>query len=505
MKINEFARKNPVMMLFRIMTIFPVSIPEKQKMLELDGFDNRLKFVNTLVKEKLKEIETNKSDLDAGKQKLEDERSQAIKKFISTNKGGSLGGFGKSQSRGASEDEIAQLRVKLDECKLPEETQKIVDQELKKVESLDSRNQEYHVSLNYLQTISNLPWNKSQPENNDPSHAQEVLDKDHFGLEKVKKRIVQFLAVRKLKNNNQGTILCLSGPPGVGKTSLGKSVAEALGRKFYKIALGGVRDEALIRGHRRTYVGSMPGVIIQSLIKIQTNNPVFLLDEIDKLGHDSRNGDPGAALLEVLDPNQNDQFTDHFLGTPFNLSNVIFIATANVLDTIHPALLDRMELIELSGYTLQEKLQISKRYLVPKQIKDNGLKPELIQFTDGNLQKIIMEYTAESGVRNLERSIGTVCRSVAYDYAISKAPETFKQVEVNDALIEEALGNRKYDHQLKERIMKPGVAIGLAYTSIGGSALLVETTMYPGSGQLKLTGKLGEVMRESVNTSISWI
>jgi ATP-dependent Lon protease len=233
-----------------------------------------------------------------------------------------------------------------------------VDTELKKVKSLDPRNQEYHVSLNYLQTISNLPWSLSQEENHDPANCQAVLDRDHFGLDKIKRRIVQFLAVKKLKKNNEGTILCLSGPPGVGKTSLGKSIAEALGRKFYKIALGGIRDESILRGHRRTYVGSMPGVIVQSLIKIKTNNPVFLLDEIDKVSsnHNSNNGDPQAALLEVLDPSQNDQFTDHYLGTPFDLSNVIFIATANVLETIHPALLDRMEIIEVSGYTPQEKL-----------------------------------------------------------------------------------------------------------------------------------------------------
>lgn len=403
------------------------------------------------------------------------------------------------------DEEVQKLVEKIDSLKLPEEALKIVEAEIKKVQQMDPRNQEYHVSLNYLTTISNLPWNISDEENRDPLNAQKVLDRDHFGLEQVKKRIIQFLAVKKLKNNNQGTILCLSGPPGVGKTSLGKSVAEALGRKFYKISLGGIRDEAMIRGHRRTYIGSMPGVIISSLIKIKTNNPVFLLDEIDKLSQDTRQGDPGAALLEVLDPNQNNQFSDHFLGTPFDLSNVIFIATANVLDTIHPALLDRMELIELSGYTPQEKLQIAKRYLVPKQILENGLTEKQISFEEPKLEKIIMEYTGESGVRNLERSIGSVCRSIAYDYAVSTDPEAFKQVQVTNALIEEALGNRKYDHQLKERILKPGNAIGLAYTSIGGSALLVETCMFPGSGQLKLTGKQGDVMKESVNTSISWI
>ena len=262
-------------------------------------------------------------------------------------------------------------------------------------------NQEYHVSVNYLNTIADLPWNISDVEQNDPTIAKEILERDHFGLDKVKKRIIQFLAVRKLKQNNQGTILCFYGPPGVGKTSLGKSIAEALGRKFYRISLGGVRDEAEIRGHRRTYVGSMPGVIIQSLKKIKTNNPVFLLDEIDKLGRDQR-GDPGSALLEVLDPNQNDKFTDHFLATPFDLSNVVFIATANSLDTISPALLDRMEVVDISGYSLQEKLEIAKRYLVPKQIRENGISEDIIEFKDAELERIIAEYTMESGVRSLD-------------------------------------------------------------------------------------------------------
>mmetsp|Transcript_31130 Transcript_31130/g.47580 ORF Transcript_31130/g.47580 Transcript_31130/m.47580 type:complete len:300 (+) Transcript_31130:1299-2198(+) len=299
--------------------------------------------------------------------------------------------------------------------------------------------------------------------------------------------------------------MCLHGPPGVGKTSLGMSIAESLNRKFYKIALGGVRDEAEVRGHRRTYVGAMPGVIIQSLIKINTNNPVFLLDEIDKMGRDSRGGDPGAAMLEVLDPSQNKQFSDHFLGTPFDLSKIVFIATANSLDTIHPALLDRMEIIDISGYSLKEKMEISKTYLIPRQITDNGIKPEIISFSPQIIEQIIMNYTAESGVRNLERSIGSVCRGVAYEYAIAEKQEDFKLVDIDQKHVKEALGSKKFDLNLNERIMKPGVAIGLAYTPIGGSALLVETTKFPGTGQLKLTGKLGEVMRESVNASISWI
>jgi ATP-dependent Lon protease len=298
--------------------------------------------------------------------------------------------------------------------------------------------------------------------------------------------------------------MCFHGPPGVGKTSLGKSIAEALGRKFYRLALGGVRDEAEIRGHRRTYVGAMPGVIINSLKKVKSSNPVFLLDEIDKMGRDAR-GDPGAALLEVLDPAQNNKFTDHFLATPFDLSDIMFIATANSLDTIHPALLDRMEVIEISGYSLEEKLEIAKKYILPRQIKENGITDKVIQIKEKELKQIIIEYTAESGVRNLERAIGSVCRVVAYKYAISSDPETFKRVTVDDTLITDALGNNTSDVLLNERIQTPGTAIGLAYTANGGRALLIETTKYPGSGKLILTGQLGDVMKESIGTSLSWI
>lgn len=358
--------------------------------------------------------------------------------------------------------------------------------------------------MNYLQTIADLPWNTSQEENLDPAKAEVILDRDHYGLDQIKQRIIQFLAVRKLTKDNQGSILCFYGPPGVGKTSLGKSIAEALNRKFYRVALGGVRDEAEIRGHRRTYVGSMPGVIISSLKKIKTNNPVFLLDEIDKMGKDAR-GDPGAALLEVLDPAQNNKFTDHYLSTPFDLSKIMFIATANSLETIHPALLDRMEVIDLSGYSIDEKLQIAKQYLVPRQVKQNGITEAIFEMKDPEIRTVITEYTMESGVRNLERAIGSICRTVAYKYAVAEEQESFEKVTVDNAIIQEALGNKKIDSLLHERITKPGVAIGLAYTSVGGRCLLIETTKFPGSGQVSLTGQLGDVMKESITTSLSWI
>ena len=337
------------------------------------------------------------------------------------------------------------------------------------------------MSLNYLTTISELPWGIYDKENLDPQAAAEMLNKDHYGLDKVKTRIIQFLAVRKLTNNSKGTILCFFGPPGVGKTSLGKSIAEALGRKFYRVALGGVRDEAEIRGHRRTYVGSMPGAIISSLRKIKTSNPVILLDEIDKMGRDAR-GDPGSAMLEVLDPAQNNKFTDHFLGTPFDLSQIMFIATANTLDSIHPALLDRMDIIDIHGYSLEEKVEISKNYLVPRQIKENGLTDKLIEYGDDELKTLIESYTMESGVRNLERAIGSVARAVAYEYAVSKDPESFEKVTVDNAIIQDALGNTKVDTYLHERITRPGVAVGLAYTTVGGRALLIETAKFPGGG-----------------------
>eukprot|EP00347_Sterkiella_histriomuscorum_P014802 403359469 len=487
----------------------------KQSLLETDDLESRMQRVIELLTQEIEEIKKTNSEFDK-----QNSNNQLVPRFSGSMKSNSgfpsdfmRGGFGGGSGR--DNDEVTNLRKKLEEIKLPEEAKKIVETELNKVSRLSPSNQEYHVSINYLQTISDLPWSISDTDNIDPDKASLVLERDHFGLDAVKKRIIQFLAVRKLRSNNQGTILCFYGPPGVGKTSLGKSIAEALGRKFYRIALGGVRDEAEIRGHRRTYVGALPGVIIQSLKKIKTNNPVFLLDEIDKLGRDNR-GDPSSAMLEVLDPNQNDKFTDHFLATPFDLSNVFFIATANSLDTIHPALLDRMEVVDISGYSIQEKMEIAKRYLIPKQIKENGITDQIIEYKEREIEKIITEFTMESGVRNLDRAIGSVCRQVAYQYAISKTPEVFSKITVDDALIKEALGNPKYDFSMEERITRPGIAIviltllylifqGLAYTEVGGRALLIETAKYPGTGQLNLTGKLGDVMKESVNTALSWI
>mmetsp|Transcript_25582 Transcript_25582/g.25382 ORF Transcript_25582/g.25382 Transcript_25582/m.25382 type:complete len:480 (+) Transcript_25582:727-2166(+) len=399
---------------------------------------------------------------------------------------------------------IQELLDKFEKLDLPEEAKTIVVRELKNLSRMQPSHHEYGNIEKYLETLAELPWNKSQEENLDPKNAQIILDEDHYGLEKVKQRIVEFLAIRKLKDDHKGTILCFNGPPGVGKTSLGKSIAKALGRKFYRIALGGIKDESLIRGFRRTYVGSTPGVIIQSLKKVNTNNPVFLLDEIDKIGQDWK-GDTSSAMLEVLDPEQNTKFTDHYLTTPFDLSQVMFIATSNNLETIHPALLDRMEVIDISGYSVKEKVQISMNYLIPKQIEANGISDQIISFSKPMVTKVVKEYTMESGVRNLDRCMGSICRSVAYKYAITKQRDGFEKIDVDEELIIKALGNPKFNFILNKKISRPGLAIGLAYTSVGGKSLLIETSKYPGNGKLKLTGKLGDVMKESVATALSWI
>ena len=411
---------------------------------------------------------------------------------------------GRGGNESESKEAMDEMREKIEKLNLPEETKLIVEKELKSLSKMHPSHHEYGNIEKYIETIIDLPWNTSDPENLDPENAQNVLDQDHFGLEKVKKRIVEFLAVRKLMENHKGTILWFNGPPGVGKTSLGKSIARALGRKFYRIALGGIHDESIIRGFRRTYVGSMPGVIIQSLRKVKSNNPVFLLDEIDKIGKDWK-GDTSSAMLEVLDPEQNNKFTDHYLATPFDLSKVMFIATANSLETIHPALIDRMEVIEISGYSVKEKVQISLNYLIPKQITENGINNKVIEFNEPIVEKIVKEYTMESGVRSLERSLASVWRTVAYDYAIWKDRTTFNKITVNEELVIKSLGPSKFDFIIKKKISRPGVAVGLAYTSVGGKALLIETSKFPGNGQLKLTGKLGDVMKESVTTALSWI
>jgi ATP-dependent Lon protease len=397
--------------------------------------------------------------------------------------------------------EVNELRGRVEEANLPEHARQAADRELARLERLPAAAAEHGVIRTYLEWLVDLPWSKTTEDNLDIAHAREVLDEDHYDLEKVKDRILEYLAVRKLNPGSHGPILCFVGPPGVGKTSLGRSIARALGREFERISVGGVRDEAEIRGHRRTYIGAMPGTIMRALRDAATRNPVFMIDEIDKMGADFR-GDPASAMLEVLDPAQNDSFRDHYLDLSFDLSAVLFIATANTLDTVPPALQDRMEVIQLSGYTTDEKLHIAEKYLVPRQIAENGLKRSQISFTEAGIRAIIDEYTREAGVRNLEREIGTVCRKVAREVAEGKANG---KVTISAKRARELLGRRRFFAEQRRRTADPGVATGLAWTPVGGEVLFVEASAMPGSGKLTITGQLGEVMRESAQAALSWV
>ncbi len=400
--------------------------------------------------------------------------------------------------------EVNELRERIEAAKLPEQAQKAADRELTRLERLPPAAAEYGVIRTYLEWLIELPWGKETEDNLEIGHAREVLDADHYDLEKVKDRILEYLAVRKLKPDSSGPILCFAGPPGVGKTSLGRSIAAALGRDFQRLSVGGVRDEAEIRGHRRTYIGAMPGTIIRALRDAGSRNPVFMIDEIDKMGSDFR-GDPSSAMLEVLDPAQNNSFRDHYLDLDFDLSDVMFIATANVLETIPAPLQDRMEVIQLAGYTVDEKLHIAKRYLAPRQIIENGLTPSQVSFSDPALRAIAEEYTREAGVRNLERQIGTVCRKLARERAERRRGAKAKKVTVSAKLARELLGRRLYFADAKRRTRRPGVATGLAYTPVGGQVLFIEATQMRGTGKLTITGQLGDVMRESAQAALSYV
>ncbi len=396
--------------------------------------------------------------------------------------------------------EVQEYRDTIEALDLTEEVRKEALREVDRLGRMNEASADYQVVTTFLDTFIELPWNKTTEDRLDIPEAEKILDADHYGLDKVKRRILEYLAVRKLKPDAHGPILCFQGPPGVGKTSLGRSIARALGREFIRMALGGVRDEAEIRGHRRTYVGAMPGRVIQSIRKAGSSNPVFMLDEIDKVGADYR-GDPSSALLEVLDPAQNDSFVDNYLNVPFDLSKVMFIATANVLDTIPWALRDRMEIIELPGYTLEEKLQIAKRYLVPRQVEAHGLTARKLKFDLTALRKVASAYTREAGVRNLEREIANVCRGCARKFAGGR--RTPMRIKTKD--LQEYLGHEKvhYDTVLRTRI--PGVVTGLAWTAVGGDVLFVEATRMPGKGNLILTGQLGDVMKESAQAALSYL
>jgi ATP-dependent Lon protease len=397
--------------------------------------------------------------------------------------------------------EVDELREQLAEVDLPENVRAQVERELSRLEKLPQAAAEHGVIRTYLEWIAALPWNKLTKDDLDLAHAREVLDADHHDIERVKDRILEYLAVLRLKPDARGSILCFVGPPGVGKTSLGQSIARALGRRFERISAGGVRDEAEIRGHRRTYIGAMPGTIIRALRDAGSANPLFMIDEIDKMGSDYR-GDPASAMLEVLDPEQNSTFRDHYLDVPFDLSHVVFVTTANTLDTVPGPLRDRMEVIQLAGYTEEEKLQIARRYLVPRQIERTGLKRSQIAFADSGLKAIIEQYTREAGVRGLEREIGAVCRKVARAVAEGRHE---RKVNVTAARVREALGRARFVPETRRRTREPGVATGLAWTPVGGDVLFVEASAMPGRARLTVTGQLGDVMRESAQAALSYV
>jgi ATP-dependent Lon protease len=398
--------------------------------------------------------------------------------------------------------EVQELRERIEQAGLPEHAMKQAERELQRFERLPPQSAEHGVIRTYLEWLASLPWSTYTEDNLDLAHAREVLDRDHYDIDRVKDRILEFLAVRKLKPDARSSILCFVGPPGVGKTSLGRSVAEAMGRAFERLSVGGVRDESEIRGHRRTYIGAMPGTIIRAMRDAGSSNPVLMIDEIDKMGADFR-GDPASAMLEVLDAEQNSTFRDHYLDLPFDLSHVFFICTANQLDTVPPALRDRMEVIELSGYTHEEKREIAKRYLVPRQIERNGLGRSKIEFTDEALDLVIDGYTREAGVRQLEREIGSICRKVAREFAEGKRKS---KRTIRPRQVSELLGKRRFEQEeVGRRTDEPGVATGLAWTPVGGDVLFVEATAFPGEGKLQITGQLGDVMKESAAAALSYI
>ena len=472
-----------------------IDVTQKQALLEELDLEKRLRAVQTHISAQLeiaqiqqklqKDVQSQFSD--AQRRAYLREQLKAIQRELGEGDTG-------------TDVQIAQLRTRLEEAKPPADVMAQAERELKRLDFIPPASPEYSVIVSYIETIAELPWSKLSEDNLDLDQAQKILDRDHYDLEKIKRRLVEFLAVRKLNPRGHGPILCFLGPPGVGKTSLGQSVADALGRKFVRISLGGIRDEAEIRGHRRTYIGSMPGRIIQELRRAGTRNPVFMLDEIDKLGTDFR-GDPASALLEVLDPRQNNAFVDRYLDLPFDLSQIIFIATANYMDGVPDPMRDRMEVISLPGYTEREKLEIAKRYLVPRQLEENGLKPEQCDWQEDALRLVIADYTREAGLRELERQVGAVCRSVAARIARGES----SQVTVTTELVGKVLGPALYVRDTKLKTSKPGVVTGLAYTPMGGEVLHIEAARYPGKGNVTLTGQIGNVMKESMQAALSLV
>ena len=472
----------------------PLSTDERQQLLETVDPLERLKKVYIHLTTEVKRLqvkgevtqEVNRRVEKTQKEYLLREQMKHIKEEL-----------GEEEVKGA---DLAELKKKLEEAGLPDEVRKVADKELKRLERINPMSPEHTVARTYLEYLAGMPWQISTPDNKDINLAETVLDEDHYNLIKVKERILEYLAVRSLKDNMKGPILCFVGPPGVGKTSLGRSIARALGRKFIRVSFGGMRDEAEIRGHRRTYIGAMPGRIIQEISRCGSNNPVFMLDEVDKIGLDFR-GDPASALLEVLDPEQNFSFTDHYLDVPFDLSNVMFITTANQIDPIPAPLRDRMEIITLSGYTDEEKEQIAFRYLIQRETTENGLAKEPPTFKKEALHRIIRDYTREAGVRNLQRNIAAVCRKLAKEITQGKP----LREEVTPEIVAEFLGHRKFFDEISAGRDRVGVVTGLAWTEAGGDIIFIEATRMVGKGELILTGSLGDVMKESARTALSFV
>lgn len=505
--------EDPLQLVYSMATYIRMDLGDAQKLLELDEVEEKLRMLTGLMGKEIEVLELGrKIQADAQSEIDKVQREYYLREQMKAIQR-ELGEADETQV------EVDEFRKKIEEGGLPEEARKEALRELDRLAKLPSAAAEYGVIRTYLDWITSVPWNVATEDNLDIAHAREVLEADHYGLEDVKERILEFLAVRKLRrersgedrsetvhdfirNEREGVILCFVGPPGVGKTSVGASIARAMGRKFMRMSLGGVKDEAEIRGHRRTYIGAMPGQIIQALRRVGSRNPVIMLDEIDKLGMDFR-GDPASALLEVLDPEQNTQFRDHYLDVPFDLSQVMFITTANILETVPPPLRDRMEILELTGYTEGEKLEIAKHYLIPRQVKENGLHEDELVFTDDAIKAIIQNYTREAGVRSLEREIGAVCRKAVVDIAEGKTGS----ITIDPEKVAESLGKPRYYYiaEIEDRTTLPGIATGLVWTPVGGDIIFIEAAKMPGGKGFLLTGKLGDVMRESAQAALTYI
>lgn len=485
--------EEPTTFAYIVCAMSNLPIPEKQALLETESITDRLRKVTVALTQEIQRQELSR--------KIQNEVQDTINKtqreyFLREQMRAIKKELGEDQDR----LELDEIRAKMEQSNIPEDVRKVIEKELNRLNMMNPASAEYTVARTYLDWLLELPWGISTEDNLDIARVREQLDLDHYGLEKVKKRILEYLAVRKLKNDMRGPILCFVGPPGVGKTSLGKSIAEAMGRKYLRLSLGGVHDEAEIRGHRRTYIGALPGRIIQQIRKAGSNNPVMVLDEVDKVGMDFR-GDPTSALLEVLDPEQNAHFSDHYLEVPFDLSRVLFIATANMIEPIQPALRDRMEIIEIPSYIIDEKVEIAKRHLLPKQILEHGLTEEHLTISDEVLRTIVDQYTREPGVRTLERKLADICRGVA-QRVVENVNE---RLVITADQLPDFITSNKFHPETAERVTKPGIATGLAWTPVGGEILFIESTLMKGKGNLTVTGQVRDVMKESVQAALSYI